>query len=257
MQFTATLSYLLYAASVAIAAPLHEKRTGTSYTSGTTATDVTDGGKFLRRSFPLGLPDNIQSVRHGVAIQGVDYTASIASNIDMGSKGGPVMAQLVATALKNCPNTKIAISGYSQGGEVCHYAVKSGGLSADDVSAAVIYGDPEDGTSVGDLPASKLKEFCASGDGVCEDHTFDISAAHLSYSSSSDIEDGAQFIISAAGATATSSGSSSNTTSSSTTSSSASATSSSSSLASILSSLSGSDDSSELSGLSGLFKRFF
>ncbi|KAK4549564.1 hypothetical protein LTR36_006561 [Oleoguttula mirabilis] len=249
MQFTATLSYLLYAASVAIAAPLHEKRTGTSYTSGTTATDVTDGGKFLRRSFPLGLPDNIQS--------GVDYTASIASNIDMGSKGGPVMAQLVATALKNCPNTKIAISGYSQGGEVCHYAVKSGGLSADDVSAAVIYGDPEDGTSVGDLPASKLKEFCASGDGVCEDHTFDISAAHLSYSSSSDIEDGAQFIISAAGATATSSGSSSNTTSSSTTSSSASATSSSSSLASILSSLSGSDDSSELSGLSGLFKRFF
>lgn len=96
----------------------------------------------------------------GVAIQGVDYTASIASNIELGSKGGPVMAQLVATALKNCPNTKIAISGYSQGGEVCHYAVKSGGLSADDVTAAVIYGDPEDGSSVGDLPSSKLKEFC-------------------------------------------------------------------------------------------------
>ena len=97
---------------------------------------------------------------NGVAIQGVTYTASIASNIEMGSKGGPVMAQLAQKALKQCPNTKIAISGYSQGGEVCHYAVKSAGLSPDDVAAAVIYGDPEDGTAVGSLPSSKLKEFC-------------------------------------------------------------------------------------------------
>lgn len=48
MQFTATLSYFLYAASIALAAPL-EKRTGTSYTSGDTANDVTNGGKYLGR----------------------------------------------------------------------------------------------------------------------------------------------------------------------------------------------------------------
>ena len=70
------------------------------------------------------------------------------------------MADLANQALKNCPNTKIAISGYSQGGMVCHYAVASAGLSADDVAAAVLYGDPLDGQSVGSLPASKLKEYC-------------------------------------------------------------------------------------------------
>lgn len=95
-----------------------------------------------------------------VAIQGVDYTASIASNADLGSGGGSVMKSLAEKALSNCPSTKVALGGYSQGGEVIHYAVKTSGLSLNDVSSAVIYGDPEDGTSVGDLPSSKLKEFC-------------------------------------------------------------------------------------------------
>ncbi|TKA60736.1 hypothetical protein B0A55_10606 [Friedmanniomyces simplex] len=63
---------------------------------------------------------------------------------------------------------------------VVHAAFTSGGLSASDVSSAVLYGDPEFKTgSVGDLPASKVKEFCASGDGVCEGGGFDITAAHL------------------------------------------------------------------------------
>lgn len=104
----------------------------------------------------------IKSLNGNVAIQGVDYTASIASNAELGAGGGPVMAQLAKTALQQCPSTKIAISGYSQGGEVCHYAVKNSGLSADDVAAAVIYGDPEDGSAVGDLPSSRLKEFCGT-----------------------------------------------------------------------------------------------
>lgn len=43
---------------------------------------------------------------------------------------------------------------------VAHFAVAQGGLSASDVSSAVLYGDPEDGSSVGDLPSSRLKEFC-------------------------------------------------------------------------------------------------
>lgn len=95
-----------------------------------------------------------------VAVQGVDYEATVESNALLGSGGGPVMAQLAQQAIKNCPNTKIAISGYSQGGEVVHYAVQQAGLSPSIVSSAVIYGDPEDGTPVGSLPASKLKEFC-------------------------------------------------------------------------------------------------
>lgn len=88
----------------------------------------------------------------GVAIQGVDYPATIESNISMGSEGGPEMAKLAQQALKQCPNTKIALSGYSQGATVTHYAVQQGGLSANDVSSAVLYGDPEDGSAVGSLP---------------------------------------------------------------------------------------------------------
>ena len=44
----------------------------------------------------------------GVAIQGVDYTASIASNALMGSAGGPVMASLAKKALAQCPNVRVS-----------------------------------------------------------------------------------------------------------------------------------------------------
>lgn len=77
----------------------------------------------------------------GVAIQGVDYSATIGSNISMGADGGPELADLANQALQQCPNTKIAIAGYSQGATVCHYAVEQGGLSAGDVSSAVLYGE--------------------------------------------------------------------------------------------------------------------
>lgn len=67
------------------------------------------------------------------------------------------MAQLVQTAKKNCPNTKIAVGGYSQGGSVVHYAASKSGLSPDDVGAVVMYGDPEQRQSVGSFPSSKVK----------------------------------------------------------------------------------------------------
>lgn len=50
-----------------------------------------------------------------VVVQGVDYDATIESNISLGSDGGPTMAKLAEEALSNCPNTSIALSGYSQG----------------------------------------------------------------------------------------------------------------------------------------------
>lgn len=49
---------------------------------------------------------------------------------------------------------------------------------------AVIFGDPENGETVANVPASHLKEFCAAGDGVCgTPRTYQITAAHLSYGS--------------------------------------------------------------------------
>jgi cutinase len=94
----------------------------------------------------------------GVAVQGVNYPATIESNISGGSEGGPEMAQLAKQALSKCPNTKVALAGYSQGGMVMHYAVRTGGLSpSNGVIAAVGYGDPQQRTATGDVP---LKEFC-------------------------------------------------------------------------------------------------
>ncbi|KAF2772421.1 alpha/beta-hydrolase [Teratosphaeria nubilosa] len=176
MQFTGHLTYLLYAASIALAIPL-EKRSGTSYSGSTTANDVENGVCadvtfiFARGSTESGnmgnsvgpaLAQKLISTLGAdkMAIQGVTYTASIESNVEMGSGGGPVMKQLADKALSACSDTKIVLSGYSQGAMVVHYAVKTSGLSPDDITAVALYGDPEDGTSVGSLPSSKLKEFC-------------------------------------------------------------------------------------------------
>jgi hypothetical protein len=115
----------------------------------------------------------------GVAIQGVDYEASIASNINQGRDGGPVMAKLVQQAKSSCPDTKIALGGYSQGGFVVSNAIASSGVNPDDISAAVLYGDPSQ-KAAGGLDPSKVKDYCTSGDGVCAG-TFAISAAHLAY----------------------------------------------------------------------------
>lgn len=43
----------------------------------------------------------------------------------MGASGGPKMAYLTKTALKNCPDTKVVLGGYSQGSMVVHNAAKS------------------------------------------------------------------------------------------------------------------------------------
>lgn len=97
----------------------------------------------------------------------------------MGSQGGPVMAKLITQAKSKCPDTKIALGGYSQGGFVVSNAISSG-ASPDDIAAVVVYGDPSRNTA-GGLDKSKVKSYCASGDGVCETGGFAITAAHLAY----------------------------------------------------------------------------
>lgn len=117
-----------------------------------------------------------------------------------GADGGPTMVTLVKQALSQCPSTKIVLSGYSQGGFVVHYAAANG-LSASQISAAVIFGDPENGSAVTNVPSSNLLEICASGDEVCQDpKTYAITAAHLTYGSNA--QQAADFIIKTTGVTA-------------------------------------------------------
>ena len=108
------------------------------------------------------------------------------------------MASLVTQALSQCPNTKVAVSGYSQGGLVVHNAASANGMNAAQVPAVVIFGDPFNGQSVGNIPNSELLEICANGDDVCNGSgTFTITAAHLSYGNNA--TQAANFIISTTG----------------------------------------------------------
>ncbi|PYI00523.1 cutinase-domain-containing protein [Aspergillus sclerotiicarbonarius CBS 121057] len=128
-----------------------------------------------------------------VTVQGVNYPADWEGNMSLGSSGGPTMASYVKEALQQCPNTKVVLGGYSQGSMVVHNAANS--LSAGQLSGAVLFGDPLKMTSVGKLSSSKVKEFCASGDPVCE-NGFNV-MAHLSYGA--DAKEAAQFLVEAAG----------------------------------------------------------
>lgn len=111
----------------------------------------------------------------------------------MGGSGGPTMAKLTNQALSQCPDTKVVLGGYSQGAMVVHVAASQ--LQQNQVAAAVLFGDPLKLESVGSLPESKVKEFCAQGDPVCENGGNIM--AHLSYGSKA--QTAAQFLVQAAG----------------------------------------------------------
>jgi hypothetical protein len=107
------------------------------------------------------------------------------------------MASSVKAALSQCPNTTVVTSGYSQGAMVVHNAFSAQGLKASQVKAAVLFGDPLKSQKVGDLQGGAVKEFCASGDLVCEGGGFAITPAHLTYGNNAD--EAASFIIQVAG----------------------------------------------------------
>lgn len=132
-----------------------------------------------------------------LTVQGVDYPASAAGNANLGGDGGQKMADLVKQAKSQCPDTKVIVSGYSQGAMVVHNAFNKG-LSAADVSGAVQFGDPLKRQAVGDLPTDKVKQFCGTADQICGGGgDGGATGSHLSYGSSA--EAAATFAIQACG----------------------------------------------------------
>jgi cutinase len=131
-----------------------------------------------------------------VVVQGVDYPASIEGNAALGAAGGPTMANMVKQALSQCPQTKIVLGGYSQGAMVVHDAAKK--LADGQVAGAVLFGDPFKDQAVAKVAKANTKEYCAQGDPVCLNGVNVL--AHLSYGNQA--KDAAQFLIQAAGASA-------------------------------------------------------
>lgn len=123
-----------------------------------------------------------------VAIQGIDYPAGLAQNLipggtDPGSAADG--ANLIANISATCPDSKIVVSGYSQGAALIHRAVEQ----IDDqsvlsqIAAAVTFGDTQKKQDDGEIPnvdPAKTLILCNDGDKVC-DATLIVTSAHLDY----------------------------------------------------------------------------
>ncbi|KAG5733077.1 Cutinase [Termitomyces sp. T112] len=127
--------------------------------------------------------------------KGIPYPASIAGFFNGGSLAGAItMANDVSATANACPDTKIVISGYSQGAQVTHRAAARLSRAVQNrVNAAVVFGDPDNGQPFpGPIQAHELT-FCAAGDNICAGGIL-ILPPHLSYGA--DAGKAASFVVS-------------------------------------------------------------
>lgn len=126
-----------------------------------------------------------------MAVQGVPYPASIPGFLAGGSPfGSTVMAELANKTASACPNTKIVMSGYSQGAQVVHNAMsKVAAMSnttgnvdvASRVSSVVLFGDPRNGTAVAGVDQGRVLSLCNAQDDICAKGGDIITLDHLTY----------------------------------------------------------------------------
>ncbi|OLN81945.1 Cutinase 4 [Colletotrichum chlorophyti] len=117
-----------------------------------------------------GLQRAVQSSlgANAVTVEGVTYPADmggIMAEVSGTGPGSTAMTRQAQNWLSKCPQTKLILTGYSQGGMVVHNAGKK--LGGKGVVAAVTFGDPFKGQPVSGVPNGKFKSFCAAGDTVC------------------------------------------------------------------------------------------
>jgi len=100
--------------------------------------------------------------------QGINYPAALSDNFCVGLPGGYNCVQQLGKYHEACPNTKLALAGYSQGGMVvrnCAAFVSDSARSK--ILAIVGIGDPFNGAPVKGFSSDKVKSICYSQDGVC------------------------------------------------------------------------------------------
>ncbi|EKG20603.1 Cutinase [Macrophomina phaseolina MS6] len=104
-----------------------------------------------------------------LAVQGVNYAADVGGIFTeiTGGAGTQAMLSVAQQALSKCPDTKLVLSGYSQGAMLVHNTASRMGDAASKVVAAVTFGDPFKSVALKGIPAEKFKTFCATADPVC------------------------------------------------------------------------------------------
>ncbi|OHF03114.1 cutinase [Colletotrichum orchidophilum] len=117
-------------------------------------------GPGLQKAVASSVPDSV--------FEGTTYPADMGGIMSESTGSGPgsiAMANQANSWLTKCPQTKIVLTGYSQGGMVVHNAAKK--LSGKAIAAAVTFGDPFKAQAVTGVATGKFKSFCAGGDTVC------------------------------------------------------------------------------------------
>jgi hypothetical protein len=133
-----------------------------------------------------------------LTIQGVNnYSATILGYAEGGDPvGSAKMASQIEQAYSLCPSTKLTISGYSQGAQIVHNAAALiDSTIASWISSVVVFGDPDNGTAIANIAASKVDTYCNTGDNICVDGDL-ILPAHLLYGE--DATAAAAFVVAAA-----------------------------------------------------------
>ncbi|KAM3460848.1 hypothetical protein MY5147_006346 [Beauveria neobassiana] len=133
----------------------------------------------------LVAPPFIDAVRKAIGdkslgVQGVAYPASVDGYLNAHNAAGLAMAQIVRETRASCPNTKIVLSGYSQGAFAPHYAADALGAEMRNVSAVVTFGDPMSSKPVANMDAKKSLCICHLGDDICDQGNM-IFPQHLTY----------------------------------------------------------------------------
>ncbi|CAL3966500.1 hypothetical protein PZA11_003137 [Diplocarpon coronariae] len=204
-------SLILLALPLSLAAPAPAAGGGASFGSSTQnagsackgmtlvfARGTTEGGNMGMVAGPPFAQALAKKMGGDLAVQGVEYPADVKGFLAGGdAAGSQKMATLVTQMMAACPNTKMVMAGYSQGGQLVHNAATM--LPPDvmaQVNSAVIFGDPMNGKAVGALPAAQTKVICHQGDNICQGGNL-ILQPHLTYGMNAD--EAATFAATAAG----------------------------------------------------------
>src|ERR1700761_658350 len=97
-----------------------------------------------------------------IAVQGIDYPASIAGFVAGGSPdGAATMARLTSETMQRCPKAAVVLSGYSQGAQVVHLAAQQ--MPADmtaKIGGVVLLGAPRNGPPAPGTAAARVMTAC-------------------------------------------------------------------------------------------------